>query len=57
MLQVIKAIGFLNLSAEPKTTIDSMPPSASDDLQLAPGVRFLCKLNVPRISSFTSCSR
>lgn len=41
MSQAIKAIDFVDLSAEPKITIDSMPPSASDNLQLAPGRKVL----------------
>lgn len=41
MSQVIKAIDFLDLSAERKITIESIPPNASGNPQVAPGCKVL----------------
>jgi hypothetical protein len=37
MSQAIKRIDFLDLSTEPKIMVQSIPPNASDNPQLAPG--------------------
>lgn len=41
MSQAIKTIDFLDLSAEPKITIESVPPSSSDNPQIALGRQVL----------------
>jgi hypothetical protein len=41
MSQAIKAIDFLDLSAERKITIEPIPPNASGNPQLAPGRKIL----------------
>jgi len=41
MSQAIKTIDFLDLSAERKITIESIPPSASGNPQLGPGCKVL----------------
>lgn len=41
MGQAINTIDFLDLSAERKTTIKSVPPSASDNPQIVPGRKVL----------------
>ena len=52
MSQTIKTIEFLDLSAEPQITIESVPPSPSDNPQIAPGRQVLVQTKRARVLNF-----